>query len=79
MGQKKQNVDASVAARGHAARAREVGKQNNVFGFGYGRGDGDDRRAANAIVHAPVGQARHRADEARRLDQKAHGGICLIS
>jgi hypothetical protein len=59
----------SVEARGLAAHARDAGMANNAPGFQRG---GENRQQANAIVHAPVGDARNHVGTARDLNQRAN-------
>lgn len=59
---------ASIAARGHAAAARETGVVNGVEGFERG---GPHRQAANHIVHAEPGHARDHKKEAADLFKRA--------
>jgi len=58
----------SVEARGFAARARDVGYANNAPGFQKG---GENRVAANQIVHAPIGEARNHHGTAQDLHGRA--------
>ena len=62
----------SAMARGYAAKARDVGKADKFDCFGHGRGDGYNRQAANGIVHAESGEARHHMKEAKELFNKAY-------
>ena len=59
----------SRVARGAAAEAREYGQKRGVDGFEIG---GRLRQEANAIIHAPPGEARKYADRAEELCRKAH-------
>lgn len=58
----------SAQARGYAALARDTGYQNNVSGFQRG---GEQRQQANAIVHAPIGEARNHLGTAHQLHNQA--------
>jgi hypothetical protein len=58
----------SVIARGLASDAREYGVKNQSDGFEKG---GDNRRNANAIVHAEPGQARNHVVSAVKLAYNA--------
>jgi len=59
----------SAQARGFAALARDTGYQNNVSGFQRG---GEYRQQANAIVHAPLGEARNHLGAAQQLHHRAN-------
>jgi len=61
-------TEKSAEARGFAARARDVGMANNAPGFEKG---GAARQNANAIVHAPVGDARNHVGTAHELHNRA--------